>query len=143
MTMHVSAALIEDRHRIARALHDTVAPKVMTLGMHVACVRGVVSDPEIVGRLAETELLARETMDAIRQSIFELSCLGEVPRHRLVAGLRQIVSEYRPRVSRCRSASRVLRARHRPRSNDSSPSLRMRACEMSSPTPGRHAPWCG
>ena len=57
--------------------------------------RGVVSDPKIVSRLAETELLARETMDAIRQSIFELSCLDEVPRHRLVAGLRQIVSEYR------------------------------------------------
>jgi hypothetical protein len=51
----------------------------MTLGMHVVWARGV-SDPEIVGRLAETELLARETMDAIRQSIFELSCLDEVPR---------------------------------------------------------------
>jgi signal transduction histidine kinase len=95
MTMHVSAALIEDRHRIARALHDTVAPKVMTLGMHVVWARGAVSDPEIVGRLAETELLARETMDAIRQSIFELSCLDEAPRDGLVARLRQIVGEYR------------------------------------------------
>ena len=63
--MHVSAAVIEDRHRIARALRDTVAPTIMTLGMHVVWARGVVSDPKIVSRLAETELLARETMDAI------------------------------------------------------------------------------
>jgi signal transduction histidine kinase len=63
--MHVSAAVIEDRHRIARALRDTVAPTIMTLGMHVVWARGVVSDPKIVSRLAETELLARETRDAI------------------------------------------------------------------------------
>ena len=138
--MHVSAAVIEDRHRIARALRDTVAPTIMTLGMHVVWARGVVSDPKIVSRLAETELLARETMDAIRQSIFELSCLDEVPRHRLVAGLRQIVSEYRAEdfaVSLCVAGT----PRDAPAEIERELALLAHgACETSTPTPARHAP---
>ena len=86
--------LAEERQRIARDLHDSVAQHVLSIGMQVEGCRTSSDQPELVERLTEVRELARSTVDRIRQAIFELSN-DELTRHGLVPALRRLAEQHR------------------------------------------------
>lgn len=81
--------LAEERQRIARDLHDSVAQHVLSMGMQVEWCRTSSDQLDLVERLTEVKELARSTVDRIRQAIFELS-RDELAPHGLVAALRRL-----------------------------------------------------
>jgi len=95
LAARTSQMVAEERQRIARELHDTVAQRVLTLGMQVEWARGEVADPALAERLAQTKQLARETVQEIREAIFQLSTVARGPRVDLPAQLREVVEEHR------------------------------------------------
>jgi len=63
----------DERQRIARDLHDSVAQHVLSMGMQVELCRVSTDQPELGERLGEVKELARSTVQRIREAIFELS----------------------------------------------------------------------
>jgi signal transduction histidine kinase len=63
----------EERHRIARELHDSVAQHLISIGMNLEwCARNEPS-PSVGRRVAVTKELARAALTQLRAAIFELS----------------------------------------------------------------------
>lgn len=85
----------EERQRIARDLHDSVAQHVLSMGMQVEWCRTASDQPEVVERLVEVKELARTTVDRIRQAIFELAGSDELRAQGLVPALRRLADEHR------------------------------------------------
>ena len=90
-------ALADERQRIARDLHDSVAQQVLSIGMQVEWCRTSSNEPELVTRLGEVKELARTTVDRIRQAIFELSGTDELHQGGLVPALRRLSEQHRGR----------------------------------------------
>ena len=65
-------ALISDRERIARDLHDVVIQQLFAAGLQLQGVASMVSSPEVARRLDETVASLDDTIKAIRGTIFEL-----------------------------------------------------------------------
>jgi signal transduction histidine kinase len=65
-------AMLEDRARIARDLHDHVVQKLFGAGLTIQGTATMVADPEVRGRLAGTITTLDDTIRSIRTSIFEL-----------------------------------------------------------------------
>jgi signal transduction histidine kinase len=83
-----------ERARIARGLHDTVAQHVLSIGMNVEWCRARIEgsgDQALTDRLVAAKELARTTIEHIRESIFELSAVGEPMPGGLVAALERLV----------------------------------------------------
>jgi hypothetical protein len=57
----------DERQRIARDLHDSVAQHVLSMGMQVEWCRTSTSAPELAERLGEVKELARSTVRRIRE----------------------------------------------------------------------------
>jgi signal transduction histidine kinase len=75
--------LSEERNRIARELHDSVAQHLLTIGMNLEwCRRHESTSPAVLERVVAAQGLARSAVDEIREVIFELSSDGqmELPR---------------------------------------------------------------
>ncbi len=83
-------ALITDRDRIARELHDVVIQRLFATGLHLQKSRNLVTDPELEERLAVTMQDLDQTIRAIRSSIFDLQ---GGPRSSVRSDLRDIVDE--------------------------------------------------
>jgi len=64
-------AMLEDRVRIARDLHDHVVQKLFGAGLTIQGTATMIGDPGVRGRLAETISTLDETISSIRTSIFE------------------------------------------------------------------------
>jgi len=63
--------LSEERSRIARELHDSVAQQLLTIGMNLEwCRRHPMTPGVVVERVADAQGLARSAMDEIREVIF-------------------------------------------------------------------------
>jgi signal transduction histidine kinase len=86
-------AVISDRERIARDLHDVVIQRLFATGLQLQGVASLVNDPAIGDRLDRTVDDLDLTIKAIRGTIFEL-------QHRqsdsLRAEIRSLVREYIP-----------------------------------------------
>jgi signal transduction histidine kinase len=86
-------AVISDRERIARDLHDVVIQRLFATGLQLQGVASLSSDPAIEGRLERAVDDLDLTIKAIRGTIFEL-------QHRqsnsLRAEIRGLVREYVP-----------------------------------------------
>jgi len=65
-------ALLEDRERIARDLHDTVIQRLFALGLTMQSVTRMIEDPAIRARLDEAVDALDDTVRDIRSLIFEL-----------------------------------------------------------------------
>lgn len=87
--------LAEERQRIARDLHDSVAQHVLSMGMQVEWCRTTSEQPAVVERLGEVKALARSTVDRIRSAIFELSSGDEVQSSGLVTALQRLADQHR------------------------------------------------
>ena len=94
VTARERQVLAEERQRIARDLHDSVAQHVLSMGMQVEWCRSTSEQPEVVDRLVEVKELARSTVDRIRQAIFSLSGDDELHRGGLVQALRRLAEQH-------------------------------------------------
>src|ERR1700729_463806 len=71
--------LSDERNRIARELHDSVAQHLLTIGMNLEwCRRHPMTPPIVVERVLAAQELARSAMGEIREVIFELSSDGRI-----------------------------------------------------------------
>ncbi|WP_051342094.1 GAF domain-containing sensor histidine kinase [Pseudonocardia spinosispora] len=66
-------ALDEERHRIARELHDSVTQYALSAGMQIELCRGEVTDPGLLMRLDTAKDLARRAVEQLRSAIYALS----------------------------------------------------------------------
>jgi signal transduction histidine kinase len=83
--------LSEERNRIARELHDSVAQHLLTIGMNLEwCRRQESTSSSVLERVTAAQALARSAVDEIREVIFELSSDGqtELPR-----ALREVIED--------------------------------------------------
>jgi signal transduction histidine kinase len=83
--------LSQERNRIARELHDSVAQQLLTIGMNLEWCRRQESMPAAVfERVTTSKALARSAFDEIRAAIFELTSDGQVE---LRWALREVIAE--------------------------------------------------
>ncbi|MGW4936542.1 GAF domain-containing protein [Streptomyces sp. NPDC004166] len=83
-------ALLQDRDRIARDLHDLAIQRLFAAGMTLQSTQRFVDHPEAAERLSRTVDDLDETIKIIRSTIFGLRAHGGGPEK---AGLRRRVSE--------------------------------------------------
>ena len=86
-------ALVSDRERIARDLHDVVIQRLFATGLQLQGIAAVAISPDVVRRLDDAVTDLDDTIKAIRGTIFELSNRQE---QSLRAELRTLVREYVP-----------------------------------------------
>jgi len=86
-------ALVSDRERIARDLHDVVIQRLFATGLQLQGIAAVAASPDVVRRLDDAVSDLDDTIKAIRGTIFELSQRQE---RSLRAELRTLVREYVP-----------------------------------------------
>lgn len=84
-------ALMRDRERIARDIHDMVIQRIFASGMSIQGVVGLVDSPAVRDRLTEVTDGLDETIRQLRQAIFELGQFDE--RQSLSSHLAGIVDE--------------------------------------------------
>lgn len=89
-------AVDAERQRLARELHDSVAQRVLTIGMQLEWCRGMTGDEELFERLTEAKELARTTVETIRRAIFELSATDDLLPDGLVPSIRRLIDERMP-----------------------------------------------
>ncbi len=83
--------LSQERNRIARELHDSVAQHLLTIGMNLEwCRRHDSTSSPVLERVTATKLLARSAVDEIRTVIFELASDGQVDLRR---ALREVIED--------------------------------------------------
>ena len=83
--------LSEERNRIARELHDSVAQHLLTIGMNLEwCRRQESASSDLLERMTAAQALARSAVDEIREVIFELSSDGQMD---LPRALRDVIED--------------------------------------------------
>ncbi|MGZ4193224.1 MAG: histidine kinase [Solirubrobacteraceae bacterium] len=83
--------LSQERNRIARELHDSVAQHLLTIGMNLEwCRRHDSTSPPVRERVTAAKSLARSAVDEIRAVIFELASDGNVDLRR---ALREVIED--------------------------------------------------
>jgi signal transduction histidine kinase len=83
--------LSQERNRIARELHDSVAQHLLTIGMNLEwCRRHDSTSSPVLERVTATKHLARSAVDEIRSVIFELASDGKVD---LRQTLREVIED--------------------------------------------------
>jgi signal transduction histidine kinase len=65
--------LDEERHRIARELHDSVTQYALSAGMQIELCRSEVDDPRLRARLDTAKDLTRRAVEQLRSAIYALS----------------------------------------------------------------------
>ncbi|MBV9604031.1 MAG: hypothetical protein JO027_02925 [Solirubrobacterales bacterium] len=83
--------LSEERNRIARELHDSVAQHLLTIGMNLEwCRRHESTSSAVLERVTAAQALARSAVDEIREVIFELTRDGQIE---LPRALRDVIQD--------------------------------------------------
>jgi signal transduction histidine kinase len=83
--------LSEERNRIARELHDSVAQHLLTIGMNLEwCRRQESTSSPVLERVEAAQALARSAVDEIREVIFELSSDAQID---LPRALRDVIED--------------------------------------------------
>ena len=81
----------EERNRIARELHDSVAQHLLTIGMNLEwCRRHPTIQPVVLERVLAAQGLARSAVDEIREVIFGLASDGQIE---LPRALREVIQD--------------------------------------------------
>ncbi len=83
--------LSQERNRIARELHDSVAQHLLTIGMDLEwCRRHDSTSRPVLERVTAAKSLARSAVDEIRSVIFELASDGNIDLRR---ALREVIED--------------------------------------------------
>ncbi|MGQ0576813.1 MAG: MadS family sensor histidine kinase [Pseudonocardia sp.] len=64
--------LDDERHRIARELHDSVTQYALSAGMHIELARSEIADPRVRGQLDTAKDLTRRAVEQLRSAIYAL-----------------------------------------------------------------------
>jgi len=87
-------AVIADRDRIARDLHDVVIQRLFALGLHMQSVRSAAAgNPDLMERIDGSARELDQTIRDIRSTIFGLQ---STPQNSLRSEVRDLVREYVP-----------------------------------------------
>ncbi len=86
-------AILQDRDRIARDLHDLVIQRLYATGMSLQGAMPLLTRPEAVGRVSGAVDALDETIREIRSAIFSLQARGDSRPHSRPHGLRAQVLE--------------------------------------------------
>ena len=65
--------LDNERHRIARELHDSVTQYALSAGMHIELARSDIDDPKLLGHLDTAKDLTRRAVEQLRSAIYALN----------------------------------------------------------------------
>ncbi|MFZ2174409.1 MAG: GAF domain-containing sensor histidine kinase [Rhodococcus sp. (in: high G+C Gram-positive bacteria)] len=87
---HRHQVLDEERHRIARELHDSVTQAVLSAGMQIEVCRSGVPDVERSERLDLAKELTRRAVEQLRSAIYALNHSGSSDRTSLPEMLEQL-----------------------------------------------------
>jgi signal transduction histidine kinase len=83
--------LSQERNRIARELHDSVAQQLLTIGMNLEwCRRQEAIPAPVLERVVASKAHARSAVDEIRAAIFELASDGQIELRR---ALREVIAD--------------------------------------------------
>lgn len=88
--------LDEERHRIARELHDSVTQTVLSVGMQIEVCRNTIPAAERAERLDLAKNLARQAVEQLRSAIYALGHAQDDHRSSLPEMLRQLSSVHMP-----------------------------------------------
>lgn len=86
----------DERHRIARELHDSVTQCVLSAGMQIEVCRSEIPDPERAERLDLAKNLTRSAVEQLRSAIYALDHAGEPGQAGLTEMLRQLCTVHMP-----------------------------------------------
>ena len=86
-------AILQDRDRIARDLHDLVIQRLYATGMSLQGAMPLLTRPEAAGRVSNAVDALDETIREIRSAIFSLQARGDSRQHGLRAQLLGVVDE--------------------------------------------------
>jgi signal transduction histidine kinase len=89
-----TAAVFEDRARLARDLHDTVIQRLYAVGLSLQSIAGAAAAPELAERLERAVSDIDDTIRQVRSSIFELGSEESGVR----ASILSLVRELKPVV---------------------------------------------
>jgi signal transduction histidine kinase len=87
--------LDDERHRIARELHDSVTQYALSAGMHIEMVRGEVHEPRLLEHLDTAKDLTKRAVEQLRSAIYALN-EHESADQDLPAMLRQLTTVHMP-----------------------------------------------
>lgn len=93
---HRHQALDEERHRIARELHDSVTQAVLSAGMQIEVCRSDIPDTERGERLDLAKELTRRAVEQLRSAIYALNHPSDSDRTSLPEMLEQLCSAHTP-----------------------------------------------
>ena len=88
-------AVVADRDRIARELHDVVIQRLFATGLHLQSARASATDPGLRARISEVVVNVDQTIRDIRSTIFSLQ---NRPQDSLRAEVRELVREFVPQL---------------------------------------------
>jgi two-component system, NarL family, sensor histidine kinase DevS len=86
-------AVLQDRDRIARDLHDLVIQRLYATGMSLQGSLPLITRPDVEDRVSSAVDALDETIREIRSAIFSLQSDGDVKRHGLRARILEVVEE--------------------------------------------------
>ena len=86
-------AVLQDRDRIARDLHDLVIQRLYATGMSLQGAVPLITRPEVGDRVSSAVDALDETIREIRSAIFSLQSHSDVKRHGLRAKILDVVEE--------------------------------------------------
>ena len=86
-------AVLQDRDRIARDLHDLVIQRLYATGMSLQGAMPLIARPEAVERVSSAVDALDETIREIRSAIFSLQDRGDAKQHGLRARILDVVGE--------------------------------------------------
>jgi len=86
-------AVLQDRDRIARDLHDLVIQRLYATGMSLQGALPLITRPDAADRISSAVDALDETIGEIRSAIFSLQSHGDVKRHGLRVKILEVVEE--------------------------------------------------
>jgi signal transduction histidine kinase len=86
-------AVLQDRDRIARDLHDLVIQRLYATGMSLQGAVPLITRPEVADRVSSAVDALDETIREIRSAIFSLQSHGDMKRNGLRANILEVVEE--------------------------------------------------
>jgi signal transduction histidine kinase len=86
-------AILQDRDRIARDLHDLVIQRLYATGMSLQGAMSVLSRPEAAARVSQAVDALDETIREVRSAIFSLQARGEPEPRGLRTQVLEVVDE--------------------------------------------------
>lgn len=93
---HRHQALDDERHRIARELHDSVTQAVLSAGMQIEVCRSDIPDDERAERLDLAKELTRRAVEQLRSAIYALGRPSDSERSSLPEMLDQLSVAHMP-----------------------------------------------